>query len=82
MARINVSSQMCRPYIGDITELELDVSNVRGLIKELDRLYPGLGEQVDESMAVAIDGVISQDSYLEPIQPDSEVYLIPKIAGG
>ena len=82
MARINVSSQMCRPYIGDVTEFELDVVNIRGLIRELDRLYPGLGEQVDESMAVAIDGVICQDSYLEPIQPDSEVYLIPKIAGG
>jgi hypothetical protein len=33
-------------------------------------------------MAVAIDGVICQDTYLEPINPDSEVCLIPKIAGG
>lgn len=82
MAKVVVASQMCRPYLGDVTELEVDAANIRALIRELDRRYPGLGEQVDESMAVAIDGVICQDSYLEPIGPNSEVYLIPKIAGG
>ena len=82
MARVIIASQMCRPYLGDVTELEVEAATVRALIKELERRYPGLGEQVDESMAVAIDGVICQDTYLEPIQPDSEVCLIPKIAGG
>ena len=82
MARVIVSGQMCRPYLGDVTEIELDAPNIRALIRELERRYPGLGTQVDESMAVAIDGVICQDTYLEPIGPDSEVCLIPKIAGG
>jgi molybdopterin converting factor small subunit len=82
MARVIVSSKMCQPYLGDVRELEVEAETVRGLIKELDRRYPGLGVQVDESMAVAIDGVICQDTYLEPIRPDSEVCLIPKIAGG
>lgn len=82
MATVNISNQMCRPFVGDVTELDLDVDTVRALIKELDRRFPGFGEQIEESMAVAIDGVIMQDTLLEPIQPDSEVYLIPKIAGG
>jgi molybdopterin synthase sulfur carrier subunit len=82
MARVTIASQMCRPYMGAITEIEVDASNVRALIRELDRLYPGLGNQVEESMAVAIDGVICQDTYLEPIGADSEICLIPKIAGG
>lgn len=82
MARVVISSQMCRPFVGDLTELEIDAANVRGLIKALDAQFPGLGRQVDESMAVAIDGVICQDTYLEQIRPDSEVCLIPKIAGG
>ena len=73
---------MCRPFMGTVTEVEIEASNVRALIRELDRRYPGLGNQVEESMAVAIDGVICQDTYLEPISPDSEVCLIPKIAGG
>jgi molybdopterin synthase sulfur carrier subunit len=82
MARVTVASQMCRPFMGTVTEVEIEASNVRALIRELDRRYPGLGNQVEESMAVAIDGVICQDTYLEPINPDSEVCLIPKIAGG
>ena len=82
MARVIVASQMCRPYLGDVTELDVEANSIRALIRELDRRYPGLGAQVDESMAVAIDGIICQDSYLEPIGADSEVCLIPKIAGG
>jgi molybdopterin converting factor small subunit len=33
-------------------------------------------------MAVAIDGEIYQDAYAAPLKPESEIYLIPKIAGG
>ena len=73
---------MCQPWAGDVTELELDVPNIRALIRALEERFPGLGEQVEESMAVAIDGVIFQDSYLDPIPADAEVALIPRIAGG
>jgi hypothetical protein len=31
---------------------------------------------------VAIDGGIFQDAYLAPLNPESEIYLIPKIGGG
>jgi hypothetical protein len=48
----------------------------------LDRRFPGLGTQVEESMAVAIDGEIFQDAYAAELQPGSEIYLIPKIGGG
>lgn len=82
MATVDVSNQMCRPFVGDARVLELEVDTVRALINALERRFPGLGPQVEESMAVAIDGVIVQDSYLEPIGLDSEVFLIPKIAGG
>lgn len=33
-------------------------------------------------MALAIDGAIYQDARLAPLNPDSEIYLIPKIGGG
>ena len=35
-----------------------------------------------EGVAVAIDGQIYQDSLLEPIGTDSEVFVLPQIAGG
>jgi hypothetical protein len=33
-------------------------------------------------MAVAIDGEIYQDAYAAKLEPNSEIYLIPKIGGG
>ena len=51
------------------------------MVLELDRRYPGLGRQIEGSMAVAIDGEIFQDAYLVPLKPESEIYLIPKIGG-
>jgi molybdopterin synthase sulfur carrier subunit len=71
-----------RRLTGGETEFEVDATNVRRMILELDRRFPGLGHQIEEAMAVAIDGEIHQDDFLAPLKPDSEVYLIPKIAGG
>jgi len=64
------------------TKHELHVAAEIETFKALDKRFPGLGQQVEESMAVAIDGVLFQDSLIDPIGPDSEVHLIPKIAGG
>ena len=41
-----------------------------------------LGRLVILSVAVAIDGQIYQDALLEPIGADSEVHILPQIAGG
>jgi molybdopterin converting factor small subunit len=82
MATVHLSATLCRSYCGDIRVLEIDAATIGQLIKALEERFPGLGQQIDESMAVAIDGVIFQDSLIDPIGPDSEVHLIPKIAGG
>jgi molybdopterin converting factor small subunit len=71
-----------RRLTGGVSEFDVEADTVRRMIVELDRRYPGLGEQIDEGMAVAIDGEIFQDAYLEKLKPDSEVVLIPKIGGG
>ena len=67
---------------GGITEFEVEATNFRRLILELERRFPGLGTQVEESMAVAIDGEIFQDAYGAELRPGSEIVLIPKIGGG
>jgi hypothetical protein len=51
-------------------------------VRELDGMFPGLGHQVEEGMAIAIDGEIYQDAYGASFGPDSEIVLFPKIAGG
>ena len=82
MPRVTISGSACRQFTGGQTEFEVAATTVRRLILELDRRFPGLGKQVEESMAVAIDGTIYQDAYQAPLGPDSEICLIPKIGGG
>src|SRR5260370_32370605 len=71
-----------RRFTGGQTEFEVEANTVRRMIAELDRRFPGLGNQIDEGMAVAIDGEIYQDAYQAQLNPDSEIVLIPKIGGG
>ena len=82
MPRVVISGQAARPFTGGLSELDVEATNFRRHVHELERRYPGLGHQVEEGMAVAIDGEIFQDAYLAAFNPDSEIYLIPKIGGG
>jgi sulfur-carrier protein len=77
-----ISGSAARRFTGGLSEFDVEANNFRRLVLELDRRFPGLGRQVEEGMAVAINGEIFQDAYLAPLEPDSEIYLIPKIGGG
>jgi molybdopterin synthase sulfur carrier subunit len=67
---------------GGQTEFEVEATTFRRLVLELEQRFPGLGKQVEEGMAVAIDGEIFQDAYGAELRPGSEIVLIPKIGGG
>jgi len=60
----------------------VEATTFRRLVLELDTKFPGLGKQVEEGMAIAIDGEIYQDAYHAELKPGSEIVLIPKIGGG
>ena len=82
MPKVVLAGMAARRYTGGQTEFEVEANTVRRMIAELDRRFPGLGHQIDEGMAVAIDGEIFQDAYQAQLKPDSEIVLIPKIGGG
>lgn len=63
-------------------EIEVDAPSVRRLVRLLDDRWPGLGEQLTEGMAVAINGEIMPDALYEDIPDGAEVHFIPAIAGG
>ena len=81
MARVVLVGNLAQ-LTGGVAEFELSATSVKQLFEQLTELHPALGPHLDEGIAVAIDGQIYQDTLLEPIQPDSEVYLLPQIAGG
>jgi molybdopterin synthase sulfur carrier subunit len=67
---------------GGVTEFDLPARSVKHLFALLTERHPALARHLGEGVAVAIDGQIYQDALLEPIGPDSEVFIIPQIAGG
>ena len=82
MARVSCATQVVRNLTGGLDHFEVEAASVRALIAALDRRFPGLGEVVGTQMAIAIDGEIHHDALGEPLAPDSEVVLIPRIVGG
>lgn len=71
-----------RQYTGGVTELDVAAASVRQLFARLTEQFPELGAHLEEGLAVAIDGQIYQDALLEPIPENSEVHILPQIAGG
>ena len=82
MPHVVLAGSAARRLAGGVAELDVAATNFRRLLSELEDRFPGLGRQVEESMAIAIDGEIFQDCYAAALRPDSEIELIPKIAGG
>ena len=79
---IIASGGSCHQFTGGKIEFDVQATTFRQLVRELEQKYPGLGNQVEEGMAVAIDGEIFQDAYHVELKPGSEIVLIPKIGGG
>ena len=69
-------------FTGGKTEFNILAKNMRGVFKELESSYPALKPHLREGIAVAIDGQIFQDAWLETIEVETEVHIIPRIGGG
>ena len=82
MATVIINREIARQFTNGQTEIEVSSENVRAVIRELDELFPGVGEVLKTDMAVAIDGDIYQNVLLEPVGPNSEVAFNPAIEGG
>ena len=80
MAVVHVSSLLTR-YTGGLDRVTIDAPRGKELLAALNERFPGLGAELEE-LAVAIDGQIHQDPAYESLSATSEVYFVPKIAGG
>ena len=81
MAKI-VLTRALRRFADGQAELELEVSTIQALFRELGNRFPAMRRHLEEGVAVAIDGQIYQDALFEEIPEGSEVHVIPQIAGG
>lgn len=82
-AHVTLSSGFSRRYTGGKREFDIAASSLRGVIRTLDSMYPGLGEHLEEETTVAIDGEIHDaPGYFQQLRPGAEVFFIPKLEGG
>ena len=66
---------------GGVEQITLDAPRVKELIAALLKHFPGLELELDQ-LAVAIDGEVRPDALYEPLLPQSQIYFVPRIAGG
>lgn len=81
MARIVLSATL-KSYTGGRGEIELDAPDIRRMLAALGEAYPKLKPILDQGVAVAVDGEIYRDAWFQPIKPESEVHILPRLAGG
>jgi molybdopterin converting factor small subunit len=81
MAHVTLIGNL-RQFTGGVTEVNVEAANVRQLFLRLGEKYPALLPHLETDSAVAIDGQIYQDALLQEIGPDSDVQILPQIAGG
>jgi molybdopterin converting factor small subunit len=82
MATVILSSDLARAHTKGETTFEIEAATMRSLVRALEERFPGLGPALNDGMAVAIDGQIYHDFFLEEVGPDSEVCFLPAIEGG
>ena len=80
MARVHLPSGLTA-FTDGVSDVEIDASRVADLLAALATRFPRLASQLDE-IAVAVDGEIYQQPGYQPLRSDSEVHLVPRIAGG
>jgi molybdopterin converting factor small subunit len=77
---VHFSSTLAR-HTGGIEQITLEAPRVKELIAALVARFPGLELELSD-LAVAIDGEVRPDAAYEALLPNSEIYFVPKIAGG
>jgi len=81
MARVVLIGNLAQ-LTGGVAEFDISATSVKQLYDRLTELHPALGPHLQEGVAIAIDGQIYQETLLQPIEPNSEVFILPQIAGG
>ena len=62
--------------------VSISAATIRELLRELIEQYPGMQNQLDDGIAVSVNGQIFRDSWSEEIPAGAEIFLLPRIQGG
>jgi molybdopterin converting factor small subunit len=71
-----------KPLAGGEAALEVEASNIGEMLRRLVEEHPGLKPHIERGVSVSIDGQIYRDAWFQRIPEGSEVFLLPRLAGG
>jgi sulfur-carrier protein len=63
-------------------KVEVQGNTVGEILTALVSAYPGLADPIEAGVSVAVDGRVIASSLTEPVDPNSEVYLMQRLKGG
>jgi molybdopterin converting factor small subunit len=78
---------LLRPLTGGASSVETSGATLRAVIDDLDRRHPGLRDRIMEASGFRPDVMIAIDAdeardLDAPVAANSEVHILPAIAGG
>ena len=73
---------------GGKAQVEVGGQTLREIVDDLEKTYPGIKDRVcvegrlKPGLAVAVDGVVSNEGLRQKVAPESEVHFVTAIGGG
>ncbi len=81
MTKVVLSGSL-KAKAGGSPELEVEARTIRELLSVLEERFPRLADDLEQGVAVSIDGQIFRDDWYREIPPDAEVFVLPRLAAG
>ncbi len=82
LVKVTLTTGTAQQFTDGVTEVHVEARNANQMVKALEVKFPGLGTAIEQTMSIALDGVILPDAFLEKVDEDSEIFILPKIGGG
>ena len=81
MVEVKLSGPL-KAAAGGRTSIPVEAANIHQLLSRLGQDHPKLKPLLDRGVAVSIDGQIYRDDWFRAIPAGSEVFILPRMAGG
>ena len=62
--------------------IEVEAKNIGDILKGVSKAYPALKEIIDGGVSVSVDGRIISSGVTEPVNQNSEIFLLQQLKGG
>ena len=68
--------------LAGVPSVSIEAKTIRDVLRGLEVAHPELADHLEAGVSVSIDGRIYTESLFQPVTPDNEVLILPRIAGG